>query len=660
MNTELFETQQGNILISLAYFNLSQELSKNYYLFIQQYKDYSKEYLQKISFLYKDFSSKLKKVIKTETKLEKSPNQPNEKTDTNSLDNSDNQPDKSKEKEKNQTQTQTQNQTLNKHLNILPALKFVNSFLKIFQEQILGLEVFVKMVELSLEELKTNINSIYKEIGTIKTSYLNEKENFLKSYSIYEIDNPKLLEELLEVENNIKDYCIKKKDKSINPKELENKMNLKMIQAKTDELKFLEKLNLNKNCGHIFYEKTNNLLNEIKKRIFTLFSLIKGSMNTFINCSNNYSIINQSEIDLQIKKLKNETTTKDFENLINKEIENNINKNLINIKNLNKIQKNNKNCNSIEKKCEFIPKYYNIKSIHDQLILKNDFSEEFKGVSVLYEEFGFEEVSKEFVVLTEEDVYFITKKLYDNYQMVNKSEYDLKIELHKIQINNLVYKLMSYHSEQKKIIENYSGISESDYNILKNDMEIKEYRRKFLQKLNNLRAVGIFEVPLKQFNYLTEIFYTICDKIKNENESKNKNKNFIDEESCKFIIALSFTFYYVNKDENNEKIYIVNKIKNHPLFHTKDFWKKYEINVINNEFRKAEKTDKLNERIMEKDRFEKRNTNIVFAQLLALISNMNGLDISENIKKDVVLPLIDIFQIENDKKEAIISMISSK
>ena len=57
METDLFNNQNKNILTYLSYFNAISEKAENYYLFIQSYKKYTSEYFDKISNLFKKYSS---------------------------------------------------------------------------------------------------------------------------------------------------------------------------------------------------------------------------------------------------------------------------------------------------------------------------------------------------------------------------------------------------------------------------------------------------------------------------------------------------------------------------------------------------------------------------------------------------------------------------
>ncbi len=346
--------------------------------------------------------------------------------------------------------------------------------------------------------------------------------------------------------------------------------------------------------------------------------------------------MNLTESDLQLKKLKEETVTQELSKLINSEMI------------INKLP---------ERKINYKPKYYKIKAIDEKSFLGKTQNEENendkKGFNGICDELGYETFREELVLLSEEDVYFITKKLYDNYTMIDKNDYDLKIELHKMEIKTLTGKLMSYHPEQKKIIPNYSGISKEDFMKFKQDMSERQYRLAFLERLNNFRAVGIFEIPKEQFDLLSELFIIISENIQNE---KN-NKKILDEESCRFIIVLALTFFFI--DKQNEKTFIQNKIKDYSLFHMKEFWSLYEMNVIGREFKKAEGDMIMNGVVLDKNAINKRNGNIVFAQLMALISNMSGFGVGEDIMKEVILPLIFKFQIPEEQKEIILNMIEN-
>lgn len=92
-----------------------------------------------------------------------------------------------------------------------------------------------------------------------------------------------------------------------------------------------------------------------------------------------------------------------------------------------------------------------------------------------------------------------------------------------------------------------------------------EYREYFLNKLNNFRANGAFNMPLDIFNYVVQIFKEITKYL----YIKEKNEYKIDMFIARLAIILSQTFFCV---KNNKKIYIQDEIKNEKVFHSIDFW----------------------------------------------------------------------------------------
>ena len=224
-----------------------------------------------------------------------------------------------------------------------------------------------------------------------------------------------------------------------------------------------------------------------------------------------------------------------------------------------------KNFNKIETTYE--KEKYKVKAIKET-VLDDKLGKETKNImNDLSSEFGLGHlVEEEVIILTEEDVYEITKTLYGPFQYVDKSEYDLVIERKKIDFKNLTNKLL-YYGFKEKTLKNFpdlTPITDEEIKILENGLKKKVYRITFLQRLNNFRALGTLEMPQKEFEIIGNFFKLIADYTDEEK----------DVESIRFLIILSQTFYFL-EDKNNkkDKKYLLVYIRDHKFFSDKKFFK---------------------------------------------------------------------------------------
>ena len=306
-----------------------------------------------------------------------------------------------------------------------------------------------------------------------------------------------------------------------------------------------------------------------------------------------------------------------------------------------------KNFNKIETTYE--KEKYKVKAIKET-VLDDKLGKETKNImNDLSSEFGLGHlVEEEVIILTEEDVYEITKTLYGPFQYVDKSEYDLVIERKKIDFKNLTNKLL-YYGFKEKTLKNFpdlTPITDEEIKILENGLKKKVYRITFLQRLNNFRALGTLEMPQKEFEIIGNFFKLIADYTDEEK----------DVESIRFLIILSQTFYFL-EDKNNkkDKKYLLVYIRGHKFFSDKKFWKEYIENSIKGEI---EKTDK----IVKKSNGKIKNSynDICFAQILPFSDNMADFGMPKEILLDIIEPLYEKYNLTEDMKITIKGVFETK
>jgi hypothetical protein len=420
------------------------------------------------------------------------------------------------------------------------------------------------------------------------------------------------------------------------------KLKSKNVQNENVILEKYKKLEMN------FRKKFFNLIkmksNNIKDFIPELIKKSENFVNDFFDCFNKSYLIKIN----QIKNIKN------------KDIENEINLNLITkLDELNKLFQNN-----IEEDNMVINlKEYSIKVIEDNEDQNNQKWEE----------------------LSNRDICFIVKTIYNNFKIINKSKYNVDFEERHINLKAIIDKLFSYgylkndnlekkadnnnHNEFWKFLnidlkefskmlkketkevnktDMEEKISPKEVDYLCESMEVLEHREYFLLRLNNFRTLGEYNMPLDIFDYMVKVFLLISKKLFNESEKDEKKLDF---KNTQLLIILSQTFYCM---KNEEKIYLYKDLSKEELFHKEEFWNiliklriDSEIELVKNNEQKE---------ILSKD-LEK---SVVFSQLLSLVTAMNDLGNNKDYIKNIMMPFINQYNIDKNNLEIINNLIENQ
>ena len=243
------------------------------------------------------------------------------------------------------------------------------------------------------------------------------------------------------------------------------------------------------------------------------------------------------------------------------------------------------------------------------------------------------------------DINKVVKTLFDNLILKDK-DYNIEIEEEKILTNELINKMFAFSNKNITLPE----LKEEELEKLKNLMRKKDNRKIFITKLNEFRNIGVFSIPEKTFNEISIIMNWILDFIL-------KDEDFF---CAKNIIILSQTFYILKGIK--EKIYLQQKIENHPVFKNLEFWQIFIQFTISNTISNSIESDIKNGKILkesEKDS-KKKYDNIIFTHLITLADNMIefGNDIS-NIKT-IIKQKINYYKINEDLENMIWSILESK
>jgi hypothetical protein len=414
----------------------------------------------------------------------------------------------------------------------------------------------------------------------------------------------------------------------------------------------MEKYKTLDNFGKIFYDSTNEKINNIKNLILNLYN----NYTIFIN--NFFSFFQKSFLSplIQINKSKID------------------NKNEINVKNeLEEIVVDHiKSINENDVKMDL--KEYTIKVIENSIVDQDEIFEEKKLINSIIEEFSFEVIQSENEkIMEDEELYFIAKTMYEKFKLINKNLYILDTEKMKFKLKKTIDKLTSYNdNNKKKIDKNIWLILEDDNDEQNNEkltkeeidnfckfMDEKSYRKYFLLILNNFRATGAYEMPLEIFNYVLQIFLEISKYLYIEKKENDKEEIILDKRISKLVVILSQTFYW---NKNGEKIYIQNGLKDQAVFHKMDFWNKIIKSSIEDELNHYPKDlpsfSNLND-LEKKKKEEQRKRTISFAQLVTNINSMHGFGLNKEEIKSIILSFSEEYKITQQNKDILFALLDS-
>ena len=587
METDLFNNQNKNILTYLSYFKAISEKAENYYLFIQSYKKYTSEYFDKISNLFKKYSSLF--------------NINNNNSSNNNNNNSTN-PDTS------------------------PLDKLTKDLYQDFKEQLNVFNFFLKNIDLSLDNFRGIMNQTKLDVENQKIIYVNFRNKFIESISLYKKDNQDLINGLSNIEKKIlKYYFLTKKvkfdsnsnnnknnknknNKNINKDKIEEEINKEIKILKNKEDTFLQKDSIKLKTFVDFNNNIEEYKANFKNSIFLLIKIFKLSIDSFSKYFKNL-------FNYQDKNASNKEEKKTNKKELFIEYESIINKNLIKI-----------NHDTIKSSmAQTKPKNYSIK------ILENKKNNIIKEICDALQKEGYEIDSN--ISLDQKDISYVTNKL-NNFSLLNKDNYFSKKDEEKKLISDLIEKMFSKGGDNQKSLE------EESQKLSKYFEENKNYCKYFLSILENKKNNSNVALSSELFDIFTKMFSLISDMI-------IKEKDF---DSQKSLLILSQTFY---KSEGDKKIFIFNTIKSHELFQKEENWLnyiKYEIEEKINDKNKSQNESN-------KDDINKIKNEIILSQITNLIPIMKNFDLDNQKLVNIINSIIDFYTILTpDTKEQLMKL----
>ena len=443
----------------------------------------------------------------------------------------------------------------------------------------------------------------------IKSEFIHGQNNFIFN-SFQEIEN-EIVEDYFKNKYNIKLKKNKEKDKNKNKDSKTHKEKL-IDECNKIEKDFSFLSNEISNLIKKYIQKYNSEILEIKSKMIDFYKSTKNNLINIIKnikeVQNNSIITEEKNIQsLEKNNIKNKEFKSEFEDYLNLAI--------------------------TEKELSYL---LEIKKYKIQIIDKNEIR--------LNKLFNFKE-NKDIpsIIINCKDIYNIVEEIYKyNFKLIDKDSYILDIEKIKIDIIEQIGKLFGYDffSFTKSKIEIFS--EEELNNFINIIFSNEEYVILFLSYLNNYRTKGRFKIIEEQFNILKVILSKICDYLLDNNNSNIYTS----------VIILSQTFYMII---NGKNYYLQNEIKNKKFFTQKEFWKNFLVNKINDEINIFEQeTSHMN---LKEETKKLKIEEIIFTKLISLIPSFTGFDLSKESINDILLFLIDKFNIDEEKRKKIFSFV---
>ena len=445
----------------------------------------------------------------------------------------------------------------------------------------------------NLQQKKNILQNNQKKMEKLYTEYNNEHKKFIKSFH--------------SIENDIQEYYESKRNNENN--NIKNKIDIFMEEANNIHSIYLQvhyKFKDNNKSYFNLYEKN---MKDLEKEIIKNENLIGNNINflllTVIN--NNISFLNILTNFKGDKKIT-ELFQKNNYNLINEEKKASDDYNLFFEQSLSKLEKN------------YEKEKYKVKAIHTRVISNKMSKEAINIINALSEEFSIEDYhEKPTLILLEEDVFNIVKFFY-SFTFVDKTEYDLIIGEKKIEVINLTNKLLQPGLIKTKFKEykDLLPINDEEIKLLKDYIgKNREYRDEFLKVINNYRTFGKLELPEREYDLIGNYFIQIIDCIFEEKSEK-------DFKMIKSTILMSQTFFVI---KNNEKLYLIEKIKGHKLFLEIEYFTKYMKFCIEEMYLNDDKSKVV--------KFTKNKEEMLFSSIITFFNYMKELEVPINHIKQI-------------------------
>jgi len=245
---------------------------------------------------------------------------------------------------------------------------------------------------------------------------------------------------------------------------------------------------------------------------------------------------------------------------------------------------------------------------------------------------------------TKLDLYNIVELFYSyDFNMIDKTQYDMNIEKNKIEIIKKTEKLLGMDLI-KNIKTDIEIFPEDEMNNFIEFLFSKEdYLLEFLLCLNFFRTLGNLEFSEEQFNIIKIVFCRASDYL---SEHKNKNLYY-------HLIILSQTYYKLN---NGKKYFLQEEIKNKEFFLNNEFWIEFMEHMINKELIKFE--NQMQNSTKSEEEKSKRKEEVISAYILSLFPSFNNFNLKKESIDSILLAIVDKYNLTEEKREYLFKLFA--
>ena len=451
-----------------------------------------------------------------------------------------------------------------------------------------------------IEHLKTSIDSNISIISQFLTDIQETSENIKLKSDFFNKQNQFILTSFSQLENSvIEDYYKIDKKNNLNTEQLindchkyENDFSVLSNGINSMINGYKDKYNLN-----MQKIKTNmiELSEKAKTDIINIIEIFKNEFNN-ISISSNEEIQNLHNFDINNKELEPKLSK-----YLNYHIEEDELKDLLH------------------------PTKYKINLID----MVNKGNHKIKGTNIQP---------------TKQDLYNIVELFYSyDFNMIDKTQYDMNIEKNKIEIIKKTEKLLGMDLI-KNIKTDIEIFPEDEMNNFIDFLFSKEdYLLEFLLCLNFFRTLGNLEFSEEQFNIIKIVFCRASDYL---SEHKNKNLYY-------HLIILSQTYYKLN---NGKKYFLQEEIKNKEFFLNNEFWIEFIEEMINKELIKFE--NQMQNSTKSEEEKSKRKEEVISAYILSLFPSFNNFNLKKESIDSILLAIVDKYNLTEEKREYLFKLFA--
>ena len=502
---------------------------------------------------------------------------------------------------------QTENNPFHFFSNFKIILNLQNYYLNNFFEQIEKyMEHLKKAIDLNLKNVSNFLSNMYdlEEKINLKTEFIKQ-QNSLILISFQEIEN-------IIAEDYFKDTY--KLNINKNKQIINNKEQL-IDECQKNEKDFFTLENEIKNLIKKYIEEYNSRIKEFKMKFIELYNLSKEDLLNIIKIikgNGGNELINIQEEEIQ--KFQNFDINKpEFQEILS-------------------------NYLNYQTKEEDLSKTLKIKKYKFPIKDKIDTS-----LNNLYNIKP--NKNKHNSLITSKDIYYIIEQMQNyNFQLIDKTSYNLDLERNKISISENFRKLFGYDfSKRTKLgIETFSKEEENKFI---DDLFINEnYITYFLHLFNLYRTIGDLELIQVQFEICSKIFCKASDFLLEHN---NRNIYYP-------LIILSQTFY---KKIKGEKYYLQNEIREKEIFTQEKFWIDFIESTINEDLNVFE--DQTKKYPLTEENKNLKKLEIISNKLISVILCLKEFKLGKDLVNGILNPIMDKYNINENKRNEIFSKFDS-